>query len=228
MEIGPDDVDVRGIRTFHPRRGRMSDAQKHAIATLLPRYGLPPGPLDVAAFGGRPVVLEIGFGLGHATVEMAQADPGTVIVGVDVHTPGVARLLIEVERLGLDNVRVVLDDAVELLRDRVPEGSLDGVRVFFPDPWPKARHHKRRLVRPDLVRLIASRLAVGAPLHCATDWEPYAEQMLEVLDAEPLLHNEYDGWAPRLERPLTKFERQGVEKGHEVRDLVHVRVPAPA
>jgi len=207
----------------------MTDAQRETVATLLPRHGLPAGPLDVAAIGGgRPVVLEIGFGLGHATVEMAEAEPGTVIVAVDVHTPGVARLLGEIERRGLDNVRVELGDAVELLDDRVAQESLDAIRIFFPDPWPKARHHKRRIVRPDLVRLMASRLKRGGVLHCATDWEPYAEAMREVLDAEPALRDPYagapyDGWAPRLERPLTKFERQGVEKGHVVRDLVRVR-----
>ncbi len=174
-------------------------------------------------FAGRPVVLEIGFGLGHATVEMARAEPGTGIVAVDVHTPGVARLLLEVEQHGLDNVRVVHDDAVELLRERVAESSLAAIRIFFPDPWPKARHHKRRIVRPDLVRLMASRLRPGGVMHCATDWAPYAEVMLEVLTAEPLLRNAYDGPAPRLERPLTKFERAGIERGHEVTDLVFVR-----
>ncbi|MFN8159193.1 MAG: tRNA (guanosine(46)-N7)-methyltransferase TrmB [Candidatus Nanopelagicales bacterium] len=212
------------IRTYHPRRGRVTPTQAEALRTLLPRYAVPEGRLDTATlFGGRPVVVEIGFGLGHATVEMAQADPGTGIVAADVHTPGVGRLLNEIEQHGLDNVRVLHGDAVELLRERVDEGALAGVRAFFPDPWPKARHHKRRLVRPDLVALIASRLAPGGALHVATDWEPYAESMLEVLGAEPLLRNAYDGWAPRLERPLTKFERQGVEKGHEVRDLVFVR-----
>jgi tRNA (guanine-N7-)-methyltransferase len=203
----------------------MSAAQTDAVARLLPRYGLPEGVLDAATlFGGRPVALEIGFGLGHATLEMAQADPGTGIVAVDVHTPGVARLLAAVDDLGLDNVRVVHDDAVELMRTRVPEGSLDAIRIFFPDPWPKARHHKRRIVRPDLVALMSSRLRVGGVLHTATDWVPYAESMLEVLDAEPSLRNRYAGAAPRLERPMTKFERQGLELGHEVTDLVFERV----
>jgi tRNA (guanine-N7-)-methyltransferase len=218
------EVTVQDIRTFHPRRGRLSAARTDAVARLLPRYGLPPGRLDVETlFGGRPVALEIGFGLGHATVEMARADTATGIVAVDVHTPGVARLLLAIEEHGLDNVRVVHDDAVQLLRDRVAESSLAAIRVFFPDPWPKARHHKRRLLRPDLVRLMASRLRPGGVLHCATDWAPYAEVMLEVLSAEPMLANAYDGWAPRLERPMTKFERAGIEQGHEVADLVFVR-----
>lgn len=217
------DVD-RSVRTYHPRRGRMTEERKARTAELLPRYGLPAGPVDVAELGhGGPVVLEIGFGLGHATLEMAQADPSTTILAVDVHTPGVHRLLVRLDRLGITNVRVHEGDAVELLDERIPASSLAGVRIFFPDPWPKARHHKRRLIRPDLVRLMASRLQPGAPLHCATDWVPYAEAMVEVLDAEPLLRNAYPLWAPRLERPLTKFEQQGVEKGHEVRDLVYVR-----
>ena len=133
------------------------------------------------------------------------------------------RLLLEIEAHGLDNVRLVHGDAVELLRERATDSSLAGVRAFFPDPWPKARHHKRRLVRPDLVALMAARLAPGGELHVATDWEPYAEQTLEVLEAEPALRNVYAPWAPRLERPLTKFERSGREKGHEVRDLVFRR-----
>jgi tRNA (guanine-N7-)-methyltransferase len=202
----------------------MSAAKVDAVQRLLPRYGLPEGLLDEQTlFDGRPVVLEIGFGLGHATIEMAQDDPGTGIVAVDVHTPGVSRLLSAVDELGLDNVRVVHDDAVDLMRTRIPESSLDAIRIFFPDPWPKARHHKRRIVRPDLVALMASRLRPGGVLHTATDWSEYAESMLEVLDAEPLLRNAYAGTAPRLERPMTKFERQGLAAGHEVTDLVFVR-----
>jgi tRNA (guanine-N7-)-methyltransferase len=215
---------VPDIRTFHLRRGRMSAAKVDAVERLLPRYGLPEGPLDAQTlFDGRPVVLEIGFGLGHATIEMAQVDPGTGVVAVDVHTPGVSRLLSAVDELGLDNVRVVHDDAVDLMRTRIPESSLDAIRIFFPDPWPKARHHKRRIVRPDLVALMASRLRPGGVLHTATDWVEYAETMLQVLEAEPLLRNAYAGPAPRLERPMTKFERQGLAAGHEVTDLVFLR-----
>jgi tRNA (guanine-N7-)-methyltransferase len=218
---------MQDIRTFHPRRGRMSAAQVTALESLLPRYGAPEGRIDLALlFDGRPVALEIGFGLGHATVEMAIAEPSTGILAVDVHTPGVARLLLEVEEHGLENVRVVCDDAVELMRNRIDDATLAAIRIFFPDPWPKARHHKRRIVRPDLVRLMASRLRPGGGLHCATDWAEYAEEMLDVLSAEPQLRNRYDGVAPRLERPMTKFERTGLEKGHEVTDLVFERVPA--
>ena len=202
----------------------MSASQIDAVSRLLPRFGVPAGPFEPRSlFDGRPVALEIGFGLGHATVEMATTDPGTGIVAVDVHTPGVSRLLSAIDGLDLDNVRVVHGDAVELLRERIPAESLDAVRIFFPDPWPKARHHKRRIVRPDLVALMASRLRIGGVLHTATDWAPYAESMLEVLDAEPAFENAYGGAAPRLERPTTKFERQGVEQGHEVTDLVFRR-----
>ena len=212
------------IRTFHARRGRMSEARSEAIATLLPLLGVPDGPLDAALFGARRVVVEIGFGLGHATIESAKSEPDVGIVAIDVHTPGVARLLTEVQAHGLDNVRVVHGDAVAFLRERVPQDSLAGIRAFFPDPWPRARHHKRRLVRPDLVELMATRIHPGGRLHVATDWAPYAEAMLEVLDAEPLLVNAYDAHAPRGERPLTKFELAGLDQGHEVVDLVFVRV----
>jgi tRNA (guanine-N7-)-methyltransferase len=211
------------IRTYHARRGRMTEAKTEAIRTLLPVLGVPEGTLDVGLLGARPLVLEIGFGLGHATVEMALAEPGVGIVAIDVHTPGVARLLTEVHERGIENVRVVHGDAVEFLRDRVEASSLAGIRAFFPDPWPRARHHKRRLVRPDLVALMVSRMRSGARLHLATDWAPYAESMIEVLEAEPHLVNAYAGPAPREERPLTKFERAGLDQGHAVVDLVYVR-----
>ena len=149
----------------------MSATAVASLARLQPRYALPDGAVDTSSlFAGRPVALEIGFGLGHATLEMAQVDPGTGIIAVDVHTPGVARLLMAVSDLDLDNVRVVHGDAVELLRERIPPDSLDAIRLFFPDPWPKARHHKRRFVRPDLTALMASRLRHGGVLHTATDW----------------------------------------------------------
>lgn len=216
---------MQDIRTFHPRRGRMSPTQLDALGRLGPVYDLPEGPLDATTlFEGRPVALEIGFGLGDATVEMAQADPGTGIVAIDVHTPGVARLLLAIESLELDNIRVVLGDAVELLRDRIPESSLVAIRVFFPDPWPKARHHKRRIIRPDLVSLMASRLIPGGELHCATDWAEYAESMREVLSAEPLLREAPADDGLRAPRSMTKFERTGLDKGHAVSDLVFVRV----
>jgi tRNA (guanine-N7-)-methyltransferase len=215
---------VADIRTYHARHGRMSPQRRAAVAALLIAHGLPEGPLDTPTlFAGRPCVLEIGFGLGDATVVMAQADPGTGIVAVDVHTPGVHRLLAAVDRLGLDNVRVVHGDAVSLLRERVAPDSLDGVRAFFPDPWPKARHHKRRLVRPDLVALIASRLRPGATLHVATDWAPYAEAMREVLAAQPLLEPAYDGGLAWGGRPRTPYEQAGRDAGRDVVDIVSRR-----
>ncbi|MBV9025365.1 MAG: tRNA (guanosine(46)-N7)-methyltransferase TrmB [Streptomycetaceae bacterium] len=236
----------RRIRTFHPRRGRMTAAQADAINRLWPQWGvdIDGRPLDLAALFGTgfgtgfstdcstdcsvstgepplPVVVEIGFGMGEATARMASDDPGTGILAVDVHTPGQGNLLHLTERNGLSNIRVANGDAVILFRDMLPPASLAGLRVYFPDPWPKARHHKRRLIQPEFIRLAISRLAPGAVVHCATDWEPYAEQMLDVLSAEPELINQYDGYAPRPDsRPMTKFERQGLNKGHIVHDLL--------
>ena len=171
-------------------------------------------------FDGRPVVVEIGFGLGDATIEMATADRSTGIVAIDVHTPGVARLAMAVDRLGLDNVLVVCDDAVEFLRDRVPERSLAGIRVFFPDPWPKARHHKRRLVRPDLVSLMASRLVPAASCTAPRTGRSTPRSCARCSTRSRCWSNAYDGDAPRLDRPMTKFELTGLQKGHPVVDLV--------
>jgi tRNA (guanine-N7-)-methyltransferase len=222
--------DERPIRSFTPR-GRATPAQRQAVERLWPRWGVEldgRSRLDLGElFGGLPVVLEIGFGMGEATAEMAEADPHTGILAVDVHTPGQGALLRQVERRGLSNVRVADGDALILLRDMLAPAALAGIRIFFPDPWPKKRHHKRRLVQPAFVELAASRLAPGAPLHCATDWEPYAEQMLEVLSASPSLANAAPGggYAPRpAARPLTRFERQGLAKGHVVRDVIFRRV----
>jgi tRNA (guanine-N7-)-methyltransferase len=221
----------RHIRSFVMRRGHLSDAQRDAHASLLPRYAVPEGdgPIDFAALFGRraPVVLEIGFGMGHTTAEIAAARPDTDFLGIEVYTPGVGSLLRALDARGLANVRVIQRDAVEVLRERIAPGSLAGVHVYFPDPWPKARHHKRRLIQPPFVAELAARLAPGGYLHCATDWAPYAEQMLEVLSAEPRLANTADGFAPRPDwRPLTKFERRGLRLGHGVWDLMFVRRPA--
>ncbi|RMI32031.1 tRNA (guanosine(46)-N7)-methyltransferase TrmB [Streptomyces triticirhizae] len=222
----------RTIRSFQPRRSRVTHAQRQALLALWPRWGVEIDGrtrLDLdELLDGRPVVLEIGFGMGEATAEMAAADPATGILAADVHTPGQGNLLRLADRAGLDNVRVANGDAILLLREMLPERSLAGLRVFFPDPWPKKRHHKRRLIQPAFVALAASRLAPGATLHCATDWEPYAEWMLEVLDAsEDFVNTAPDGgFAPRpANRPLTRFERQGLAKGHRVRDLIFRRLP---
>lgn len=228
----------RRIRSFQPRRSRVTAGQADALQRLWPKWGLDidgQRVLDLAElFGGgdeRPVVLEIGFGMGEATAQMAADNPDTGILAVDVHTPGQGNLLGLAERNGLDNVRVANGDAVILLREMLPTASLDGLRVYFPDPWPKARHHKRRIIQPDFLDLAAPRLRPGAVLHCATDWEPYAEQMLEVLTAHPAFENtEADGgYAPRPAfRPLTRFEGQGLDKGHVVHDLLFRRTGAQA
>ncbi len=193
-------------------------------------YDIDAGPgaaaFDQAALFGRvaPLVLEIGCGMGEATAAMAAADPDRDYLAADVHTPGLANVLALAERDGIGNLRAARGDAVELLRDLMKPASVDAVHVFFPDPWPKARHHKRRIVRPDVVALIRDRLVPGGVLHCATDWAPYAEQMLDVLTADPGLRNRYDGYAPRPDRrPVTKFERRALAAGRTVFDLVSVR-----
>ncbi|WP_078962837.1 tRNA (guanosine(46)-N7)-methyltransferase TrmB [Streptomyces sp. TP-A0875] len=223
----------RRIRSFQPRRSRVTAGQADALQRLWATWGLDVDGqrvLDLPALFGNdhPVVLEIGFGMGEATARMAAADPGVDILAVDVHTPGQGNLLALAERDGLTNVRVANGDAIILLREMLAPDSLAGLRVYFPDPWPKKRHHKRRLIQPEFLTLAASRMAPGAELHCATDWEPYAEHMLEVLTAHPDFENTRadGGFAPRpAHRPLTRFEGQGLEKGHVVNDLVFRRVP---
>jgi tRNA (guanine-N7-)-methyltransferase len=206
----------------------MGDRHHDALERLAPVYGVPVTgePLDLAVLFGRlaPVVLEIGSGMGEATVDMAAADPDRDYLAVDVHTPGIANLLALIEARGLANVRVALGDALDLVRHQLTPGSLDAVHVFFPDPWPKARHHKRRLIQPRHVELLRSRLVPGGTLHCATDSADYAEAMLATLEADPELTNAYDGYALRpAYRPLTKFEQRGVRAGRDVFDLIFVR-----
>ena len=216
------------IRSFSGRRGHITSGQRAAHAALLPRFGIPyqPEPLSLEAVFGRqaPVVLEIGFGMGETTATIAASMPGTDFLGVEVYPAGVGSLLMRVEAQGLGNVRVIQHDAMDVVRDMITADTLAGVHVFFPDPWPKARHHKRRLVRPDFVALLASRIRPGGYLHCATDWEHYAQQMLDVLSAEALLENTAEGSAPRPGyRPPTKCERRGLRLGHGVWDLVFSR-----
>jgi tRNA (guanine-N7-)-methyltransferase len=216
------------VRSFVLRGGRIGPGQQRALDELGPRFVLPfstEAPDWPAVFGrDAPRVLEIGFGMGDATAQIAAALPDTDFIGVEVHPPGVGALLKRIGAAGLTNLRIVRHDAVEVLRQMLAPGSLAGVHLYFPDPWPKKRHHKRRLIQPAFVALLASRLAPGAYLHCATDWEPYAEQMLQVLGAEPLLANTAAGYAPRPAwRPLTKFEQRGLKLGHGVRDLLFRR-----
>ncbi|PZF90432.1 tRNA (guanosine(46)-N7)-methyltransferase TrmB [Micromonospora deserti] len=221
---------ARAIRTFHPRRGRMSGRQAEALEKLWPVHGLrvPDDltvPVDPASLFGRqaPLVLEIGSGMGETTAAMAAADPDRDYLAVEVHTPGIGNLLDLVDRQGLRNVRVARGDALELV-DLLPAGSLAAVHVFFPDPWPKARHHKRRLIQPAHVALLRSRLAPGGTLHCATDWAEYAESMRQTLDADPGLVNAHDGFAPRpAHRPVTRFERRALAAGRPIFDLTHHR-----
>lgn len=226
---GADDArQHRHIRSYVLRQGRMSPAQTRNIEEGMPRWGIPYAaqPLDAAAVFGRraPVVLEIGFGMGFTTAEIAAARPDTDFIGIEVHGPGVGSLLKLIAGQGLTNIRVIQHDAVEVLRDMIPDGSLAGVHVYFPDPWPKKRHLKRRLIQPPLVVQLAAKLAPGGYLHCATDIEDYGQQMLDVLSAEPLLENTADGFAPRPDyRPLTKFEARGLRLGHGVWDVIFRR-----
>jgi tRNA (guanine-N7-)-methyltransferase len=218
----------RTVRSFVLRAGRMGPGQARALAELGPRFVLPyaPAPFDFAAAFGRaaPLVIEIGFGMGDATAAIAASMPDVDFLGIEVHEAGVGALLKRIGERGLANVRIVRHDAVEVLEQMIAPASLAGVHLFFPDPWHKARHAKRRLMQAPFVRLAASRLAPGGRLHAATDWQPYAEQMLDVLRSEPLLANTADGYAERPGyRPLTKFEQRGLGLGHEVRDLVFLR-----
>ena len=223
---------TRPIRSYVLRAGRMGSGQVRALTKLGPRWVLPHQntPLDLHTVFGReaPRVVEIGFGMGLATAEMAAGAVDTDFIGIEVHAPGVGALLQRIEALGLANLRIVQHDAVAVLEQMFAAASLAGVHLFFPDPWHKTKHHKRRLVQAEFVALVASRLEPGGHLHCATDWQPYAEQMLEVLSQEPLLENTADGYAPRPDhRPLTKFEQRGLTLGHGVWDLVFLRRAAP-
>jgi tRNA (guanine-N7-)-methyltransferase len=218
----------RSIRSFVVRAGRMGPGQTRALAELGPRYVVPytGDAVDWPAVFGRdaPRILEIGFGMGDATAAIAQGRPDTDFIGVEVHTPGVGALLKHIGEKQLSNLRIVQHDAVDVLERMVAPASLAGVHIFFPDPWHKKKHNKRRLIQPPFVQQLATRLASGGYLHCATDWEPYAQQMLAVLSAEPSLVNTADGYAPRPEyRPLTKFENRGLKLGHGVWDLVFER-----
>jgi tRNA (guanine-N7-)-methyltransferase len=218
----------RPIRSYVLRQGRVSNAQRRALDTLMSRFGIPyaPQPLDLSASFGRaaPKILEIGFGMGETTAAIAAAHPENDYLAIEVHTPGVGSLLKQLDEKNLGNVRVIQHDAVEVLREMVADGALDGVHIFFPDPWHKARHKKRRLIQAALVQLLCQKLRVGGYIHVATDWQDYAEQVLAVLSAEPLLRNTAQDYAPRPEyRPVTKFEQRGLRLGHGVWDIVFTR-----
>jgi len=213
------------IRSYVLRQGRVSQAQRRHYDEDMPRWGIPyqAALLDLDAAFGRsaPKVLEIGFGMGETLAATAAAHPENDYLGIEVHTPGVGSLLKEIAARGLSNLRIIQHDAVDVLRDMVEPGALAAAHIFFPDPWPKKRQQKRRLIQAPFVALLASRLSAGGTLHCATDWEEYAEQMLCVLTAEETLVNTVAAYAPRPEsRPQTKFESRGLRLGHGVRDLV--------
>ncbi len=221
---------LRTIRSFVRRESRITPAQTRALEQLWPRYGIPEGaaPLDWPAVFGRkaPVILEIGFGNGEILAATAAAHPENNYLGIEVHRPGAGSLLRRLETLGLHNVRVMLDDANEILAERIAEASLSAVHLFFPDPWPKKRHHKRRLVQPDFAALVAHRLQPGGYFHLATDWLDYAEHMATVLSQTAGLTavSDPDCVAAMIDiRPATKFEQRGRRLGHQVRDLVFQR-----
>ncbi len=223
--------NYRRIRSFVRREGRLTKAQQRALDELFPRYGVTreDGRLDFAALFGRvaPVTLEIGFGNGAALLAMAQAAPGENFFGIEVHRPGVGNLLLQMEKAGVENIRVSRDDAVEVLETQIPDASLARVCLFFPDPWHKKRHHKRRIVQPDFVQTVRRTLEPGGTFHLVTDWEDYAQHMLAVLDAAEGFENTAGpgGFIPRpASRPRTRFEVRGERLGHGVWDLLYRRV----
>ncbi len=218
----------REIRSYVLRRGRMTSLQRRSLTTLRGSYCIPFSEerLDLAQLfpDHREVILEIGFGMGDATAQIAADRSSQGFLGVEVFEAGVGKLLSEIKRRELCNVRIIVHDACEVLRAMIPDGSLAGVHIFFPDPWPKNRHHKRRLIQPPFVRLVAEKLKRGGYLCVVTDWDDYAEQILAVLGAEPLLANRYDGYAQSQGwRPETSFERKGRKDSHLIREVYFVR-----
>ena len=234
--LTPEEIEIlkkKHIRSFTLRRGHISQAQKRALEELLPRYQVQyeQSALNTEAIFGRkaPLVLEIGCGMGETTAAIAKMHPDVNFLGCEVFTAGVGALAKRLDEMQLTNVRIIQHDAVEVVKDMIAPDSLDGVHIYFPDPWRKARHHKRRLVAQPFIHELVSRIRPGGYIHCATDWENYAEQMLEVLSAEPLLKNFYEGFSPVManpitERPMTKFHARGERLGHGVWDLVYQRV----
>ena len=224
-DVESDDQRPVHIRSYVIRAGRMGSGQVKAIETLGPQFVVPFSDqrLDYSLVFGRraPVILEIGFGMGDATAQIAEQQPQHDFLGIEVHPPGVGSLLKLIDHKQLANLRIIRHDAVEVLGEMIADRSLRGVHIFFPDPWHKKRHHKRRLIQPEFIAQLCVKIEVGGYLHCATDWEHYAEQMLKVLSQAPFLKNTTSGFAPRLPyRPLTKFENRGLRLGHGVWDLV--------
>ena len=230
MTAPADDRPARKIRSFVRREGRLTVGQQRALQALWPRYGLSAdAPLDLAAVFGRcaPCTLEIGFGNGDALATMAGQQPDDDFIGIEVHRPGVGRLLQQLDEQELTNVRVMREDAVQILNTCFPDNSLDRLLLFFPDPWHKKRHHKRRIVQPDFVELLSRKIRPGGHLHMATDWEDYAQHMLEVMGESAAFRNcaGSGNFSPRPDhRPVTKFERRGQRLGHGVWDLLYERI----
>lgn len=225
-----EDPARRTVKSFVLRQGRVSNAQQRAWETLYPRFGIPycEQPLEARGVFGRsaPLIVEIGSGMGETSVAIARAQPANDYIAIEVHLPGVGSLLKSIDEENLKNLRVIRHDAVNVLENMIADASLAALHVFFPDPWPKKRHNKRRLIQPQLVALAARKLIPHGYVHLATDWAPYAEHMLEVLAAEPLLENTASDYAPRpAYRPETKFEARGLKLGHGVRDLIFRRKP---
>ncbi|SDH97447.1 tRNA (guanosine(46)-N7)-methyltransferase TrmB [Nitrosomonas sp. Nm132] len=219
---------TRSIRSYVLRQGRISNAQRNAYETLLSKYGIPfsTSQLNLEEIFGRstPKILEIGSGMGEATATIAKQYPQKDYLAIEVHTPGVGSLLAQINMLELTNLRIIQHDAIEVLQQMLPLESINGVHIFFPDPWPKARHHKRRLIQPVFASLLCERLKSGGYLHVATDWKDYAEQILSVLSNEDLLTNTAIDYAVRPQyRPLTKFEQRGLQMGHSVWDLIFTK-----
>jgi tRNA (guanine-N7-)-methyltransferase len=222
---------IRNVRSFVVRAGRMTEGQERALKENWPLYGLElsGGRLNLNTLFGepKPVVLEIGFGMGDSLIEMARRAPEKGFIGIEVHPPGVGRLLARVREEGLDNIRVYCDDAVEVLAQCIPDNSLSGVQLFFPDPWPKKRHHKRRIVQPEFAQAIRRKLSLGGTFHMATDWENYAEHMMEVMSvADGFRNSAGEGeYSPQPDwRPVTKFQKRGEKLGHGVWDLIFERI----
>ena len=227
-ELPKSDLSKRHIRSFVLRQSRVSPAQQRACDELLPRFGIlySPQPLNLASAFGRdaPKILEIGFGMGDSTAAIALADPDSDYIALEVHTPGVGNLLKLIDAQHIPNIRIIQHDAVEVLRDMIGNATLNGVHIFFPDPWHKARHNKRRLIQAPFIAQLVQKLKPGGYIHVATDWQDYAEQVLAVLSAQPLLENTAADYAPRpAYRPLTKFEQRGIRLGHGVWDLLFRR-----
>ncbi len=229
MSKNEEDLKNRRIRSFVLRQGRVTKGQANALETQWPKYGVEYGlqPIDLNTLFSRSEskkILEIGFGMGETTAKIAQTLPDCDFLAAEVHTPGVGALLKLIEELALTNIRIIQHDVVEVLQHKIADVSLDGVHIFFPDPWHKKRHHKRRLIQAEFVKLLCTKLKIGGYLHVATDWQEYAEWVLEVLNAEPQLQNTATNYAEKPNyRPLTKFENRGIKLGHGVWDLVFKR-----